>query len=54
VETEHAIMKTLLQVTTGQSLLLLTHRHIFLDQMDQVYIIHNRQLMPYCLSIPAC
>jgi ATP-binding cassette, subfamily C, bacterial CydC len=53
-ETEHAIMETLLQVTTDQSLLILTHRHIFLDQMDQIYMIHNRQLVPYRTSIPAC
>jgi ATP-binding cassette subfamily C protein CydC len=51
-ETKHAIMETLLQVTTGQSLLLLTHCHVFLDQMDQVYMIDNHHLVPYRTSIP--
>ncbi|MEO8612041.1 MAG: thiol reductant ABC exporter subunit CydC [Chloroflexota bacterium] len=45
--TERSVMETILRVTTGRSLLILTHRHIFLDQMNQVYIIHNQQLSPY-------
>ena len=40
-------MRTILRVTTGRSLLIFTHRRIFLDQMDQVLMIRNRQLWPY-------
>lgn len=49
--TERAVMETILRVTAGRSLLIFTHRHIFLDQMDQVYIIHKQQLLPYTPSV---
>ncbi len=44
--TERAVMQTILRVTAGRSLLIFTHRHIFLDQMDQVYVIRQRRLLP--------
>ncbi len=47
VETEHAVMETVLNVAAGRSLLILTHRHIFLDRMNQVYVMKQRQLLPY-------
>jgi ATP-binding cassette, subfamily C, bacterial CydC len=49
--TERAVMETILRVTAGRSLLIFTHRPYFLDQMDQVYIIHKQQLSPYTLSV---
>jgi ATP-binding cassette subfamily C protein CydC len=48
--TERAVMETILRVTAGRSLLIFTHRHILLDQMDQVCIIHKQQLSPYISS----
>ncbi len=45
--TERAVMETILRVTTGRSLLIFTHRRIFLDQMDAVYSIHNQRLIAY-------
>ena len=45
--TERAVMETVLRVTAGRSLLIFTHRHIFLDQMDRVYSLHDRRLVPY-------
>ncbi|MBZ0283850.1 MAG: thiol reductant ABC exporter subunit CydC [Anaerolineae bacterium] len=45
--TEQAVMETILHVTAGHSLLIFTHRHIFLDQMDQIYLIHKQRLSPY-------
>jgi ATP-binding cassette subfamily C protein CydC len=53
VVTEQAVMETILRVTTGRSLLIFTHRRVFLDQMDQVYIIHKQHLSPYTPSIHA-
>ncbi len=50
VKTEYALMETVLQVATGRSLLILTHRYIFLDRMDQTYIMKQRQLMPFVPS----
>ena len=44
--TERAVMRTILRVTTGRSLLIFTHRHVFLDQMDQVHVIRDRHLLP--------
>jgi ATP-binding cassette, subfamily C, bacterial CydC len=52
--TERAVMETILRVTAGRSLLIFTHRHILLDQMDQVYIIHKQQLSPYTPSARYC
>lgn len=46
-KTERAVMETILQVTKGRSLLIFTHRSIFLDQMDRVYRIHQQRLEPY-------
>ncbi|MCB9451134.1 MAG: thiol reductant ABC exporter subunit CydC [Anaerolineaceae bacterium] len=45
--TEHAVMETILQSTTGQSLLVFTHRRVLLDQMDRVYVIRQRRLVRY-------
>lgn len=45
--TEQAVMETILRVTAGRSLLIFTHRHIFLDQMDQIYLIHKQRLSSY-------
>ncbi|MBZ0276620.1 MAG: ATP-binding cassette domain-containing protein, partial [Anaerolineae bacterium] len=39
--TERSVLETVLQATTGRTLLILTHRHIFLDRMDQVYKIRR-------------
>ncbi len=50
VETENAVMETVLRVARGRSLLIFTHRHIFLDRMDQVYSMKQRQLLPYSVS----
>lgn len=47
VETEHAVMDTVLNITAGRSLLIFTHRHIFLDRMDQVYVMKQWRLLPY-------
>ncbi len=47
VETEQAVMDTVLNVAAGRSLLIFTHRHIFLDRMDQVYVMKQRRLLPY-------
>ncbi len=44
--TERAVMQTILRVTAGRSLLIFTHRHVFLDQMDQVYVIRQHHLLP--------
>ncbi len=44
--TERAVMQTILRVTTGRSLLIFTHRHVLLDQMDRVYVIRERRLLP--------
>lgn len=43
-KTERAVMDTILQTTTGRSLLILTHRTTFLDQMDAVYRLHQQRL----------
>ncbi len=45
--TERSVMETVLQVSTGRSLLIFTHRRIFLEQMDQVYLFQQRRLVPY-------
>ncbi len=47
VDTEYAVMDTVLNVAAGRSLLIFTHRHIFLDRMDQVYVMKQRRLLPY-------
>lgn len=46
-DTEYAVMQTVLRVAQERSLLIFTHRHIFLDQMDQVYILKDQWLLPY-------
>jgi ATP-binding cassette subfamily C protein CydC len=47
VMTERSVMETILQTTVGHTLLMFTHRSIFLDRMDQVYVLHEKQLQPY-------
>lgn len=47
--TEYAIMETVLQGTTGRSLLLFTHRHTLLNRMDAIYVIQQNRLLPYRL-----
>lgn len=47
VETEYAVMDTVLNVAAGRSLLIFTHRRIFLDRMDQVYVMRQKRLVPY-------
>lgn len=54
VITERAIMDTILQVTAGRSLLMFTHRAIFLDRMDQVYGLHEKRLRSYRTNPPTC
>lgn len=49
-DTEYAVMQTVLHVARGRSLLIFTHRRIFLDQMDQVYILRDQQLQPCDLN----
>lgn len=46
-DTEYAVMQTVLRVAQERSLLIFTHRRIFLDQMDQVYILKDQRLLPY-------
>ncbi len=48
--TERAVMQTVLRVTAGRSLLVFTHRHVFLDRMDRVYIIRDGRLVDYPLG----
>lgn len=45
--TEHAVLDTVLQAAVGKSLLMFTHRRVLLEQMDKVFIIHQRQLRPF-------
>jgi ATP-binding cassette subfamily C protein CydC len=45
--TERAVMETILNVTAGRNLLIFTHRHVLLDQMDAIYVIKNGTLQPY-------
>ncbi len=49
-DTEYAVMQTVLRVAIGRSLLIFTHRRIFLDHMDQVYVLKDQQLQPYDLN----
>lgn len=44
VMTERAVMQTILQTTVGRSLLMFTHRPVFLSHMDQVYLLRDKQL----------
>ncbi|MFN8450383.1 MAG: hypothetical protein U0521_17790 [Anaerolineae bacterium] len=37
-------------VTAERSLLVFTHRHVFLDRMDRVYIIRDGRLVDYPLD----
>ena len=44
--TERSVMQTILNASAGRSLLIFTHRHIFLNQMDQVLMIHKKHVIP--------
>ncbi len=44
--TERSVLETILQSTVGRSLLIFTHRRVLLDQVDRVYHIHQRRLLP--------
>jgi ATP-binding cassette subfamily C protein CydC len=41
VATERQIMKQLLTISEGKTLLLITHRLIYMDQMDKIYVLHE-------------
>ncbi|MCC6613427.1 MAG: thiol reductant ABC exporter subunit CydC [Anaerolineae bacterium] len=45
--TERAVLETILRVTEGRGLLMFTHRHVLLDRMDRVYVIHGGRLLPH-------
>lgn len=49
-DTEYAVMQTVLREAQERSLLIFTHRRIFLDQMDQVYILKDKRLLPYVFN----
>jgi len=42
--TERDVMQTILDSTSGRSLLVITHRRALLEQMDAVYILHEGRL----------
>jgi len=42
--TERAILQTILDSSSGRSLLVITHRRALLEQMDAVYILHEGRL----------
>jgi thiol reductant ABC exporter CydC subunit len=45
--TEHAVLDTILRAAVGKSLLMFTHRRVLLEQMDEVFIIHQGRLRPF-------
>lgn len=47
VETEHAVMEMVLHIATGISLLIFTHRHIYPDRINRVYIMKQGRLLLY-------
>lgn len=49
VITERAVLDTILKAAEGKSLLMLTHRHVLLDRMDQVYVIQDKRLVSHSL-----
>jgi ATP-binding cassette subfamily C protein CydC len=45
VMTEKALLQTLLEVTAGKTLILLTHRRVFLDRMDRVITLADGKVI---------